>query len=148
MLELRIEPGEGADPGICPVCAGRTWAAHGFIFDGPDPRGLYYLDWCDGEHEVRNVYVTLSLGDFGDDSSPGDRRAFGLYWTAAGMTLAETPGRDRPELFGRFVPRYEAEEHYELGELRIVADRIGTQDPLAVALGEWLDGGPSPVSKL
>jgi hypothetical protein len=40
---------------------------HGYVHEDEQPRGLYFLEWCDGEHPVDGAFLTIGHGDFGED---------------------------------------------------------------------------------
>lgn len=105
---VRIEPEPPVKESICERCEGTQRLAHGYVYEDEHPHGIYFVEWCDGDHPERAAFLTIGLGAFGEGTEPGERRAFGLEWRATGMALTEQSIRDGPELLGRFVPRAEA----------------------------------------
>src|SRR3954447_8904255 len=140
MAVIRIE----AEPQIkrdrCPNCGGATWMILGYIYADEHPHGLYYADWCEGPHDERRAFVTVSLGDYGDESSTGaDRVAFGLDVRCEGFGFSDQPLRDRPDFLGRFVPREEALEWPTIDELWHICDHL-TDDRRFAGVAAWLCG--------
>ena len=135
---MRIEPDEQVKHSRCSCCGGATWMILGYVYEDEQPAAIYYLDWCEGEHDSRLAVITLSLGDYGDDEATGaDRLAFAIETDCEGMRLAEQPVRDRPDFLGRFVPRAEALQWPQLDRLwhicdQPVADRVRCGRGLAV----------------
>lgn len=81
----------------------------GYVYADDNPDGLYYVDWCEGPHDVRAAFITVSLGNYADETATGgDRSAFCIETRCEGMSLTEQPVRDRPEFLGQFMPREEA----------------------------------------
>jgi hypothetical protein len=101
---------------------------------------VYYMGWCEGGHEQRAAYLTISTGEWGAGTTGDDRLAVGIDVRAKGMRLAEEPVIDRPDFLGRFVPRGEAMKLGGLESLWHLADHIVVDDPQAAAVMEWLKG--------
>jgi hypothetical protein len=129
----------------CGACAGTNRLAHGYVHDDGEPHGIYFLEWCDGDHPRRAAFLTLGLGAFAEGTSAADRRAFCIEWRAEGMALADEPVRDRPELLGAFVPRGPALGLPDVEHLWHVADHVVLDDPRASDVRTWLEGGPASV---
>jgi hypothetical protein len=112
----------------------------GYVYADDNPHGIYYVDWCEGPHDVRAAFVTLSLGNYADETATGaDRSAFCVETRCKGMSLAEQPVRDRPELLGRFVPREEALRWPEIERVWHVCDHL-IDDGRFAAIAAWLCG--------
>jgi hypothetical protein len=112
----------------------------GFAYQDGDAGSIYYLDWCEGDHPVRSAFLTVASGDWSDGATAQGRTAVGIEIRPEGMTLAGAPLRDRPEFFGRFVPRTELLERAELGGLWHLVDHVVTDDPAAAAATRWVLG--------
>ena len=48
-------------------------------YDDENASGVYFLEWCDGDHEHRAAFLTLGLGSFGDGTDASDRN-FLQHW--------------------------------------------------------------------
>jgi hypothetical protein len=146
MPVIRIEPDERVKQDRCARCGGTMSLVLGFIYEDDVPHGIYYIDWCEGDHDVRAGFFIISRGDYRDETSSGkDRLAFAIEARCSGMALADTPIRDRPDFLGRFVPRDEALAMPSIRELWHIADHICAEDPRAIALTAWLCGGLETV---
>jgi hypothetical protein len=97
--------------------------------DDEGAHGVYFVEWCDGDHPHRSAFLTVGLGAFGDGTDASRRAAFCIEWRADGMRLTNEPARDRPELLGSFVPREIALDAPNIEPLWRVADHIVTDDP-------------------
>lgn len=140
MTIIRVEPEEDVKRGTCPACGGTTWMILGYVYADEVPYGIYNTDWCEGPHDERRAYVTLSLGICGDEEATGaDRLAYGIDTRCEGFALAEEPLRDRPEFLGRFVPRDEALASPSIGELWHICDHL-IDDRRFAAVAAWLCG--------
>jgi hypothetical protein len=139
MGAIAVEPEPPVTESRCERCAGTVRQAHGYVYEDGDAHGIYFVEWCDGDHPERAAFIAIGLGAFGEGSGPEDRLSFGIDWRAAGMALSEEPVRDRPELLGRFVPREEALEIQGIDHLWHIADHIVLGDERLVAVRAWLD---------
>ena len=137
---IRIEAGPGVKESACAGCGGTNRLLHGFVYEDGDAHGVYFVEWCDGEHPAREAFMTVGLGTFGDGSDPSDRASFGIGWHQNGMTLTDSPVRDRPDLLGEFVPRSEALTMTNIDHLWHVADHIVLDDPRLADVETWLSG--------
>lgn len=137
---IRVEPEEQVKRETCPICKGTTWMILGYVYADELPYGIYYTDWCEGPHDERRAYVTISLGNYGDDNATGaDRLAYGIDARCEGFSLAEEPLRDRPSFLGPFVPREVALASPSVHELWHVCDHL-TDDRRFAAVAAWLCG--------
>jgi hypothetical protein len=110
----------------------------GYVYANEEPHGVYYVDWCEGPHDTRAAFVTLSLGKYGDDAATAaDRVVFGIETRCEGMALAQQPLRDRPSFLGHFMPREEALRWPDLDELWHVCDHL-VDDRRFAAVAAWL----------
>jgi hypothetical protein len=135
---IRIEPEDPIKTAPCQRCMGTSRLIHGYVHEDERPRGLYFLEWCDGEHPVDAAFLTIGLGDFGEDSSASGRRSVCIEWRREGMRLADQPARDRPELLGAFQPREAALTMPSIDLLWHVADHIVLGDRRIALVEEWL----------
>jgi hypothetical protein len=135
---IRIEPEDPVNENPCPTCGGTNRLMHGYVYDDEYAHGIYFLEWCDGDHPHQTGWLTIGLGAFGDGTDASDRNSFCIEWRAEGMRLAEEPARDRPELLGAFLPRDVALNVPNLDQLWHVADHIVTDDPRVATVDAWL----------
>lgn len=140
MAVLRVEPGEQQKDAPCAECGGTMRRVHGFVYADDQPYGVYYLDWCEGPHDSRIAWLTLSLGAWDDDSTAADRSAFAIHWRDEGMALMSEPLVDRPDFLGTFTPRDAALERPDHEQIWHVADHLVTDDPQFGVVQRWLEG--------
>jgi len=137
---IRIEAGPDVKKSRCDSCGGTNRLLHGFVYEDEYAHGVYFVEWCDGEHPGREAFMTVGLGPFGDGSNAKDRASFGIEWHQNGMALTDSPVRDRPDLLGEFVPRSEALSSPDIEHLWHVADHIVLDDPRVAEVQKWLAG--------
>ena len=143
---IRIEPDERVQRGTCERCGGDTRLTLGFIYQNEVPHGIYYLDWCEGTHDQRKAFFTISIGNYADEEATGDDRlSFAIEARCSGLGLLNTPIHDGPGFLGRLVPRDEALQREGIDHLWHLADHICADDPRAVALTAWLCGALTTV---
>jgi hypothetical protein len=135
---IRVEPQDPIKESLCPTCTGTNRLLHGYVYDDEYAHGLYFLEWCDGDHPHRAAFLTLSLGAFGDGTGASDRSSFCVEWRADGMRLSDQPARDNPDLLGEFIPRESALSVPKIDHLWHVADHVVTDDPRIAAVDSWL----------
>jgi len=139
MATIRVEPEPPIKESRCDACGGTNRLLHGYVYEDEHPHGVYFIEWCDGEHSESTAFLTLGIGAFGDDTARDDRAAFCVEWRQDGMRLSEEPVRDRPDLLGDFIPRREALLMANIEHVWHVADHIVLDDPRLAAVQEWLD---------
>jgi hypothetical protein len=137
---LRIEPEPPLKQSPCEHCGGTNHLLHGYVYEDDYAHGIYFVEWCDGDHPRRAAFLTLGLGAFGDDTQPTDRRSFCVEWRADGMALTDKPATERPDLLGTFMPRAQALELRNIDHLWHVADHIVLDDARLRPVQEWLEG--------
>jgi hypothetical protein len=135
---IRIEPEEPVKENSCPMCGGTNRLMHGYVYDDDYAHGIYFLEWCDGEHPQKAAFLTIGLGAFGGNADASDRNSFCVEWRHDGMRLADQPARDRPDLLGTFLPREVALKVQNIDQLWHVADHIVTDDPRVMLVETWL----------
>jgi hypothetical protein len=136
---IRVEPEEPTKAERCIACGGTNRLMHGYVYEDDYPHGLYFLEWCDGQHPRKAAFLTIGLGAFGEGSDGNDRLAFCLEWSADGMGLTSRPARDNPSLLGRFLGREEALAIPNVEHLWHVADHIVRDDPRAAQIQPWIE---------
>jgi len=140
---IRIEPEDPVKDSPCLTCGGTNRLLHGYVYDDEDAHGIYFLEWCDGEHPAKAAFLTIGLGEFGEGSSAADRKSVCIQWHGEGMGLTDEPARDRPGLLGAFVPREAALAMPHIDQVWHVADHVVLNDPRVSVVGAWLTGGAS-----
>jgi hypothetical protein len=138
VADIRIEPGEQVWEHTCEVCGGVNRRFNGYAYGDDYAWGVYYVEWCDGDHPERIVWFTLSLGAWGEGTTGADRRSFGVEWREGGMRLTEEPVLDEPDHLGEFVPRERALGIDGIDELWHLADHIVLDDPRVEGVERWL----------
>ena len=125
---IQVAPESPVKESRCDGCGGTNYLLHGYVYEDGNAHAIYFAEWCGGDHPERAAFLTLGLGDFAEGSTSADRRAFGIEWSPAGMTLLDEPVRDRPDLLGTFVPRDRALAMKEIGHVWHVVDHIVVDD--------------------
>lgn len=141
---MRIEPEDPIKDNPCRRCGGTNRLMHGYVHEDEQPRGIYFLEWCDGDHSDNAAFLTIGLGAFGENSSGVDRRSVCIEWRRQGMRLADHPARDRPELLGAFLPRETAVTMPSIDLLWHIADHIVLGDPRIALIETWLKRDENP----
>jgi len=136
---IRVEPEPPTKESTCDECGGTNRLLHGYVYDDDHPNGVYFLEWCDGDHPDKAAFLTIGLGAFGDGTDGTDRAAFCVMWRRDGTTLTDGPARDRPDLLGKFSPRSAALRMPNIEHLWHVADHIVLDDHRVAAVRDWLE---------
>jgi hypothetical protein len=141
MTVVRLEAEQSFKTSRCENCGGTTALIHGFIYGDEEPHGVYFVEWCEGAHDGRAAFLTVSLGKYGTDAVAADERvAFCIEMRCDGMRLSDEPCRNRPDVLGRFVPRDEALQWPDISHLWHVADHVATDDQRVISIAAWLCG--------
>jgi len=135
---IRIEPEDPVKENPCPNCGGTNRLLRGYVYDDEDAGGLYFLEWCDGDHMHKSAFLTIGLGAFDEGSDVSDRRSVCIEWLQEGMRLTDEAARDRPELLGAFLPRAAALTLPHIELLWHIADHIVLDDPRVSIVEAWL----------
>ena len=112
----------------------------GFVYADGDANSIYYVGWCEGDHDPRRAFLTIASGEWGEGTTGEDRISVAIEWRETGMRLSDEPVIDRPDFLGRFLPRDEARRLGGLDALWHMADHIVLDDPNAVNVSAWLQG--------
>jgi hypothetical protein len=136
---IRLEPEPPTKESVCAACGGTNRLVHGYVYEDEHPHGVYFVEWCDGDHPDRAAFLSVGLGAFGDDANGADRAAFCVMWRQDGMALTEEAARDRPDLLGEFVPRSVALAMPDIDHLWHLVDHIVLDDQRLAAVQEWLE---------
>jgi hypothetical protein len=143
---IRVEPEPPTKQLICGECGGTNRLLHGYVYEDDHAHGVYFVEWCDGDHPRRAAFLPLGLGAFGEGTGPSDRMAFCIEWHTGGMGLTDEPARDRPDLLGAFVPRERALQLENVDHLWHVADHIVLDDARLTPVRQWLEAGGERLS--
>jgi hypothetical protein len=144
MLTIEFEPPEESEP--CECCGGRTTSLTRFVHSDGNAFAVYYARFSDN-HSDRVVLATVSIGEWGEGSTPDQRCAFALrIWPGAEqhnvavLDASESPWRDEP-FIGRTLDRDEALAHPRLQDVFHITDHMVLED---APLREYLAGQPAP----
>lgn len=131
MLQLRrSEPKQER----CQCGQGNATRLTGVVLDNDVPCGIYYVLFTD-HHPEQHVAAIVSIGEFGEGSTPEDRTAF-AFAIRRGYKSAEVILKDATQslwshvdLLGTKLTLEEAQQHPRLQEVFAIADRIILDDP-------------------
>jgi hypothetical protein len=139
---LTIELADKVESEPCPCCGGRTTSLTRFVYSDGDAHAVYYASFSD-KHTDRIVSVALSLGEWGEGSTPEDRVAFALRIRLVASDYQVMVCDAKQSLWhdatflGRMLDRKEALKHPWIKEVFHITDHIVTEDP---AVRDYLDG--------
>lgn len=126
---IRIECEEPTQSAPCECCGGKTTSLTRFVYKNDDAHGF------SDNHPQRSVIATISLGEWGEGTTPDQRVAFAVrIWSDQAnynvglIDAAKSPWRDA-KLIGRTLDREEALKHPLLREAFHITDHIVTDDP-------------------
>jgi hypothetical protein len=130
---------------VCPCCGGRTIRLTRFVYSDSDAHAVYYAAFSN-KHPKRFVSAIVSLGEWGEGSTPAERLAFAVRIRAAKSEYqvmvinAEDSLWHDADILGRMLDREEALTHPWLDEVFHITDHIIEEDR---AVRDYLDGtGP------
>ncbi len=125
---LSLEPGRDPARG-CPCCDPDACFPQGYVLRSGVPHAVYFADW---EHGAPGyVEILISVGDWSEDSSPGDRTALALRgrMTKEGVTWHSMDGHlslwQSVPFIGSFLG---SQDHSETQEFLEIADFLATAD--------------------
>jgi hypothetical protein len=141
MLTIDFEPPAQSEP--CECCGGRTTSLTRFVHSDGNAFAIYYARFSEN-HAERVVVATVSIGEWGEDSTPEQRCAFVLrlwpdceHHNVTVLDAADSPWRDAT-LIGRTLDRVEAMAHPRLQDVFHIADHMVLED---APLRDYLEGG-------
>lgn len=144
---ITVEPGDLKQK-PCLECGSDSGVITGFAYADGDANSVYYVGWCEGDHDPRRAFLTISPGEWGEGTDAEDRINVCIEWREAGMRLSEEPVMSRPDLLGRFVSRNEAMRLGGVEALWHLADHIVVDDPNVRKVSAWLHGeSPTALPK-
>jgi hypothetical protein len=118
----------------CDCCGGITTRLTRFVYKDGDAFAVYYAMFSDS-HPEREIKVAIGMGEWGEGSSPEDRRAFALKIRDGGTQYetmvvdAEESPWQGVEVIGCMLNRDEALGHVWIDEVFHITDHIVTDDP-------------------
>lgn len=131
MLSIEFEPPQESAP--CACCGGRTTRLTRFVYQDGDAYAIYYALLADN-HPGHAVSVTVSIGEWGEGSTPEQRVAFALevrasdsqYQTGV-VDAVQSPWREA-KFIGRTLDRVEALSHPRIKEVFHIIDHVVMED--------------------
>jgi hypothetical protein len=140
VLSIEFEEPVQGDPCVC--CGGQTTWLTRFVYSDGDAHAVYYAAYSDN-HRQRRVSVAVSLGAWGEGSTPAGRLAFALQLRAAEseyqvmvVDAKDSPWEDA-KFLGRMLNRKKALAHPWIQEVFHITDHILAEDR---AVRDYLDG--------
>ncbi|MGH9427585.1 MAG: hypothetical protein ACRD2L_14935 [Terriglobia bacterium] len=129
---IRIECEEPVKE-VCDCCGGTTIRLTRFVYENGDAFATYYGLFSDN-HPAREVKLAVSLGGWGEGSSPKDRRSFALVlgdneseYQVKIVDAEESPWQG-VGVIGQMLDRDEALTHPWLNDVFHITDHIVTDD--------------------
>jgi len=131
MIEIELSQ-RGEHP--CECCGGVSVILMRFVYRDGDAFAVYYAGFSES-HPQREVKLAVGMGEWGEDSTPADRRSFALRLRDGGanfevsvMDAEDSPWRDAKTI-GRMLDREEALADPGLAEVFHITDHIVEDDP-------------------
>lgn len=127
----------------CDCCGGITTRLTRFVYKDGDAFAIYYAIFSDN-HPDTEIKVAIGMGEWGDEASPEDRRAFALAIRDGGtqyevmvVDANESPWHDAT-FIGQMLNREDALKHPWIEEVFHISDHILEDDPEVKAHFEGL----------
>jgi hypothetical protein len=131
MLTIEFEPSKEGAP--CKCCGGRTTSLVRFVYSDGDAYAIYYAMFS-GNHPDRIVVATVSLGEWGEHTTPEQRVAFAMElrsteneYQVSLIDSDQSPWRDS-RVIGRTLDREEALTHPWVKDAFHVAEHMAAED--------------------
>ena len=125
----------------CECCGGTTTRLTRFVYRDNDAYAIYYAMFSDN-HPNRIVKLVISLGEWGENAEPSQRKAFSLdlrtsqdNYEVAVTNAADCPWRGK-QVLGRVLDREEALNDPLIEEVFHLSDHIVIED---LPLKDFLD---------
>jgi len=129
MIRFELEPPVRT---TCHCCGKPATRLTRFVYDDFGAYGVYFASFAPQHRDVKAI---VSIGEWGDGTTPADRAAFAMVlWQNAGnhaVTLvdaADSPWND-VDLLGPVLDRDEALVHPRLEDVYNVTDHMFSDDP-------------------
>ena len=141
MLTIEFEPPKKEN---CDCCGGITTRLTRFVYQDGDAFAVYNAVFSDN-HPEREVKAVVGLGEWGDGTTPEQRRAFSLIlrenesrYEVMILNAEESPWRDA-QILGQMLNRDEALAHPWIKDVFHITDHMVTDDP---ELKAYFEGEP------
>ena len=124
-----IDEGESADLGKCADCTNHSRSVWGFVSKNGGAYAAYYAAWTDA-HLDRGIKMLVSVGRFGEGSTPAMRRMVGLEVRMGAdrpsfmIVDASKVELDEEGTFGQGLTREEVMEDPNKNEVFMIADHV------------------------
>ncbi len=127
---------EGPIRGHCERCGSESISLTRFVYFDSHAHAVYYAALTPS-HIPRRVNLFVSLGEWGEGSTPRDRDAFALEWRKEGVCLEDAAVARWPDadIMGRGLNRDDALRHSRIGDVFELTDVIPDHDPV---LGDFM----------
>ena len=147
---LTIETDEPPHTQACACCRGTTTSLTRFVYEDGAALAIYYAAFAD-EHPEREIKVAVGIGDWGEASTPADRRAFALVlrmteeqYEVTVVDAIDSPWKD-VKVIGRMLDREEALADPRIKEVFHITDHMVEDDP---EIKSYLNKEPPLISDL
>jgi hypothetical protein len=117
----------------CECCGGMTTRLTRFVYRDNDAYAIYYAMFSDN-HADQIVKMLVSLGEWGEDSDPNQRKAFALdlrvgadQYEIMVTDASESPWHE-PSVLGRILDREEALRDALIDEVFHITDHAVEED--------------------
>jgi hypothetical protein len=130
MIEIQCEE---PTQSVCKCCGRVSVQLTRFVYRDGDAYAVYYAQYTP-EHDPKRVSAIVSLGEWGDGSSPAERVAFPLrIWTdehnfQMGLTDAADSPWSHVSFMGKILDREVALKHPRIDEVFHITDHMVTDD--------------------
>lgn len=131
MLTIESEPPAVGEP--CECCGGRTTSLTRFVEWNGDAYAVYYAQFSDN-HPDGHVSALISIWDWGEDSSPAERRSFyvRIRLHEENLQISAFDARCSPweqvDIMGRTLDREEALAHPRIKDVFHIPDHIEAEN--------------------
>jgi hypothetical protein len=133
---FRIEFESPVETETCKCCGSKTTTLTRFVYKDGDAFAVYFASFV-REHSGQPAIATISIGEWGDGTSPDDRSAFANeircateQYQVAIIDSVRSPWKDA-QMIGRTLDRAEPMSHPMLSEVFHLTDHIvGEDEPL------------------
>jgi len=130
-ITIEFEPPQEADP--CECCGGTTTSLTRFVYKDGNAHAIYYARFSNN-HPDRLIKAAISIGEWGEGSSPAQRTAFALE-LRSGPERHEIMVRDAAsspwcgaDLLGPMLDRDAALAHPLIDEVFQITDHAVLED--------------------
>jgi hypothetical protein len=121
----------------CDCCGGKVTNLTRFVYQDGDAFAIYYVSFTEG-HEDKVAYALIGIGEWGEDSTPDQRKAYSLKlwegtsdWQVTVTDRDESPWKD-VKFLGRILNRDEALKDPMIKDVFHISDHIRGEDRAVV----------------